>query len=399
MINSAFVPKYLRSCTFYFIRYPDWYICLRIMEKQGKNQPQISLYWKCQLIGWSLTSFYWLIPAMLSSQFFSPLAGLIHFVFDVWIGIGLTHVYRNISKKNKWNQLHTGQLIWRIVPAVALMAILYMTLICAKISLINNYFFLVNGLNIERSLPEMFAAYRQFLADNGLTVFMTGLRLISIWVLAYHLYLYAQREIQATKENARLVLAAKEVQLSNLSAQLNPHFLFNSLNNIKALVIDNPNAARRGIDLLSELLRTSLYRNQELLISIKDELGLVKDYLELEKLRFGERMESQIELDPKLAEILIPPLSIHTLVENAIKHGIAMEKNGGIIRIGINETDGELRISVLNPGMLDPQKGRKGLGLRNLEERLSLQYEGKASIALMPFDHNIILATILIPLA
>jgi sensor histidine kinase YesM len=326
VINSAFIPEYLRSCTFYFIGNLDWYICLRIMEKQGKNKRQISLYWKCQLIGWSLTSLYWLIPAILSSQFFNPLAGLIHFVFDVLIGIGLTHVYRNVSKKNKWNQLQTGQLIWRIVPAVVLMAILYMILICAKISLINNYFFLVNGVNVEKSLPEMATAYRQFLADNGLTVFMTGLRLISIWVLAYHLYLYAQREIRATKENARLVLAAKETQLTNLSAQLNPHFLFNSLNNIKALVIDDPKAARRGIDLLSELLRTSLYRNQELLIPLNDELGLVKDYLELEKLRFGERMESQIELGPKLAEILIPPLSIHTLVENAIKHGIAMEK-------------------------------------------------------------------------
>lgn len=369
------------------------------MEKPLNNN-RFSLYWKCQLIGWSLASLYWLFPAMLNSRYFNPTAGLIHFIFDVAIGIGLTHAYRSLAKKNRWALLETSLLIWRMIPAVLLMALLYMILICAKLSWINDYFFLINGNRVSKSFPEMYVSYREFLSDNGLTVFMTGLRLMSIWVLAYHLYLYAQREIQTTKENARLVLMAKEKQLSNLSAQLNPHFLFNSLNNIKALVIDDPKAARRGIDLLSELLRISLYRKESILIPIKDELELVKDYLELEKLRFGDRMESCIELKTDLDHLLIPPLSIHTLVENAIKHGIANEKEGGQIRIEVcKEGAQELRISVLSPGVLDAERGKKGVGLNNLEERLALQYEGKASVALMLFDYNIVLATIIIPLS
>ena len=368
------------------------------MENQPNYKYQISQYWKCQLIGWPLASLYWLVMAWLTSKHFDLGAGLTHFVFDVVIGITLTHIYRGIAKRNNWGQLATRRLIWCLIPTIIVMAFLYMILICGKLYLINDYFFFAKDKALNVFPTEMTSSFLKFLLYYGSAIFMTGLRLMSIWVLAYHLYLYARREIQATKENARLVLAAKETQLTNLSAQLNPHFLFNSLNNIKALVIDDPKAARRGIDLLSELLRISLYRNQELLISVKDEIGLVKDYLELEKLRFGERMESEIELDPKLAEVLIPPLAVHTLVENAIKHGIATEIRGGTIRIEINETEQGLRISVLNPGTLDPQKGAKGLGLRNLEERLNLQYEGNASLALMPFDHNMVLATILIPL-
>lgn len=368
------------------------------MEKQRENKRKISLYWKCQLIGWSLASFYWLYQAFFLGRIFNPVAGLVHFIFDVIIGVGLTHIYRSIAKKNQWGQLATSRLIWYIIPSIAVLAFLYMMLICGKLYLINDYFFHVENRNVKVYQEEMISSFKMFLRYNGMNIFMTGFRLMSIWVLAYHLYLYAKREIRATKENAALVLAAKETQLINLSAQLNPHFLFNSLNNIKALVVDDPKAARRGIDLLSELLRISLYRNQVLLIPIKDELSLVKDYLELEKLRFGERMDSLIETDQELDEVMIPPLSIHTLVENAIKHGIAKKKNGGIVRIGVKKAGEELQISVLSPGDLDPETGHKGLGLRNLEERLALQYEGKASVALMPFDHNIVLATILIPL-
>ncbi|SHG62661.1 sensor histidine kinase [Pedobacter caeni] len=369
------------------------------MEKHYNHSNKLSLYWKCQLIGWSLASLYWLFTALFMSRVFDLTAGLIHFIFDVVIGIALTHIYRSIAKKNQWGELATSRLIWYIIPAIVLMAFLYMILICGKLYLINAYYFFPKDSSVKIYPAEMTVSFKMFLTYNGLNIFMTGLRLMSIWVLAYHLYLYAKREIRATKENAALVLAAKETQLINLSAQLNPHFLFNSLNNIKALVIDDPKAARRGIDLLSELLRISLYRNQVLLIPIKDELSLVKDYLELEKLRFGARMESRIESDQELDEVMIPPLSIHTLVENAIKHGIANEKDGGIIRIGVKKAGEELQISVLSPGTLDPEKGCKGLGLRNLEERLALQYEGKASVALMPFDHQIVLANIIIPLA
>lgn len=118
---------------------------------------------------------------------------------------------------------------------------------------------------------------------------------MSVWILAYHLYHYAQREISAVKENARLTIMTKEAQLNNLSAQLNPHFFFNSLNTIKFLVEEDPGAARRAIDLLSDLLRSSLYRKDDMLITLQQEIDLVKDYLELEKLRYEERLQTTIK--------------------------------------------------------------------------------------------------------
>ncbi len=221
--------------------------------------------------------------------------------------------------------------------------------------------------------------------------------LMSIWLLAYYGYHYAQREINATRESARLAIIAKDAQLNNLTAQLNPHFFFNSLNNIKAQVIDNPQAARRAIDLLSEVLRTSLYNRDTTLITVQQEMALITDYLELEKMRFEERLQTHIEVDETITGAAILPLSIQTLVENAIKHGIARRKAGGRITITVQRNGHGLQATVQNPGTLQtPATG--GLGLKNLAERLLLQFNGKASLQLTQPTPETVVATITMPL-
>jgi LytS/YehU family sensor histidine kinase len=135
-----------------------------------------------------------------------------------------------------------------------------------------------------------------------------------------------------------------------------------------------------------------------MLITLKDELALVNDYLELEKMRFEERLLVNIETDNALLTILILPLSIQSLVENAIKHGIAKQSNGGLIAIKIEQVDGLIKITVSNPGQLDTEKQTAGLGLKNLEERLKLQYNGNARFDLEQ-QGEIVLATLLIPVA
>ncbi len=226
---------------------------------------------------------------------------------------------------------------------------------------------------------------------------MAGTRLMAIWLLAYHLYHYAQREINIAKENAQLAIIAKDAQLNSLAAQLNPHFLFNSLNNIKALVIENPKSARRAIDLLSDLLRTSLYNGDVLLTTFKDELALVKDYFELEKLRFEERLQFCIDVDDQLNNTLILRFSIQTLAENAIKHGIAKQKNGGLISIKIIEIDNFISINVQNPGEFNIDASAEGLGIKNLTERLLLQYKGRAKFDIIHEAGGNVSSTILIP--
>lgn len=351
-----------------------------------KKKAFLSLYWKCQIIGWSIASLYWGFAGYVQGGF-NFAVGIFQFVTDVALYILLTHLYRNFSLRHHWQQLNLKELLKRIVPSVLILGLSYTAVTTAKIYFFRS--FLLHGFTVPFSI-----IYRMLLMET----FIAGIRLMSIWLLAYHLYQYAQREIRVTKENAQLAVLTKDAQLSNLSAQLNPHFLFNSLNTIKALVIENPVSSRRAIDLLSELLRTSLYDRQELLTTVKEELSLVEDYLELEKLRLEERLHYTIETDQLLKEQLILRLSIQTLVENAIKHGIDQQKEGGLIAVKVTGATDFIQITVQNPGKIPPVLSGEGLGLQNLEERLKIQFMGKARFEIANEPGITVIATILIPL-
>lgn len=344
------------------------------------------MYWKCQLLFWGLTSLYWAYNGFTGTSFSWVLA-IIHFVADLLIYISVSHGYRIISKKNNWHTLNVQQVLIRIVPAIIILGFAFMVLTITKNYLIRYSF--------QPGYSELFS---QHFNRFGLTTFVTGCRLMAIWILAYYGYHFTQREITVIKENARLAYAAKEAAFNNLSAQLNPHFFFNSLNSIKALVLENPYAARRAIDLLSDLLRTALDTKDSKLISLKEEIVLTKDYLELESIRFEDRLKTIIDVDDSLSNILILPLSIQVLVENAIKHGIAQRKEGGAIQIKIEKKDSFLYISIQNPGNLGAIKPN-GVGLRNLTERLQLQYNGRAIFKISQEPHEMVLATLIIPVA
>ena len=163
------------------------------------------------------------------------------------------------------------------------------------------------------------------------------------------------------------------------------------------MVIENPQIARRAIDLLSDLLRSSLYEKDKDLISIKDELTLVDDYIELEKLRFEERLAIDISIDKTLDNFKIPTLSIQLLIENAIKHGIDLKVEGGIIKLIIEKKNNSIRITVQNPGHIINNKS-EGLGLKNLKERLKIQYKGMATFNLTETCNESVQAVITLPI-
>ena len=339
---------------------------------------RLSLYWKCQLAGWSAASLYWAYIGWRGQGFLWSL-GILYFISDIALYILLTHAYRNMVLRLGWHRLPLVRLLPRIISADLLLAVFFMITTISKIYLLQEW---VTGF--VRPFPLFFQ-------DNWLNVLMAGLRLMTIWVLAYHLYHYAQREIAIAKENAHLEVIIKEAQLNNLSAQLNPHFFFNSLNNIKSLIIENPAAARRAVDLLADLLRSSLYGRDRMVVTLSEELDLVKDYLELEKLRLEERLQAQLSIDETLLELQVPRLCIQTLVENAIKHG------GGRIAIEIGRKGECIAVRVQNPGKLDTGKSSTGLGLKNLRERIQLQYPGHGVFDIHEHSDGIILATLLIP--
>tara|TARA_R110002012_G_scaffold42418_10_gene115530 strand:- start:23272 stop:24345 length:1074 start_codon:yes stop_codon:yes gene_type:complete len=343
---------------------------------------RLSLYWKCQFIGWGIVSLLWLYIALVRDQFTIAQA-LINYILDVTICIGLTHTYRLVALRSNWNHLGIKKLIRKVVPSILILAVLFMLIMNLKTSV---YIYLINDANTFSI---------NLLVWNP--VLITGLRHMSIWVLAYHAYHFYIKEVHTAKTNAQLSVVAKQSQLDNLAAQLNPHFLFNSLNSIKALVFENPKSARRAIDLLSDLLRSSLYEKEHTTISIAEEMALVKDYVELEKLRFEERLNITFDIDHTLENFKIPPLSIQLLVENAIKHGIDKQLEGGTVDISVQKKNGHVVISVKNPGNLSKGK-HKGVGLKNLKERLLLQYEGRAEFKVETPSENKVVATLMIPI-
>jgi signal transduction histidine kinase len=220
--------------------------------------------------------------------------------------------------------------------------------------------------------------------DSPLKV--TILFIENIWLVIpcfffYHLYRFSvifQDRKQRTL-NAENLLQISE--LENLKKQLNPHFLFNALNSIKALTISDGKLARESIIQLSDLLRLSLNLGEQQRATLSEEVRLAQNYLSLEKLRFDNRLNYEFNIQSDLDNVLIMPMSLNTLLENAVKHGIGKLKLGGKILISAKAEKNVIIIQVKNSGVYDPKpkSDEGGIGLENLQKRLELQYGNKAS--------------------
>lgn len=182
-------------------------------------------------------------------------------------------------------------------------------------------------------------------------------------------------------EEERAHKLATQARLSSLESRIHPHFLFNTLNSISALVREDPAAAERTIERLAALLRYSLDVAARPLVALEDELRIVEDYLDIEKTRFGDRLRFSIAAPRDLMMLEVPPLSIQSLVENSIKHAIAESRRGGEIRVTAREQDGSLVLEVTDDGPgFDWRALKPGHGLENLRERLSTLYDGAGRI-------------------
>jgi LytS/YehU family sensor histidine kinase len=155
-----------------------------------------------------------------------------------------------------------------------------------------------------------------------------------------------------------------------LRAQLSPHFIFNALNNLRALINEDQARARDMITLLSNMLRQTLYQTRRDRVSLAEELALVRDYLELEQLHYEDRLRVRWQVAAGVGEAQLPPMLLQLLVENAIKHGIACTPGGGEVSIAITREQDRLQIAVRNPGRWSPGE-QGGIGLANLRQRLA----------------------------
>jgi two-component system, LytTR family, sensor histidine kinase AlgZ len=206
-----------------------------------------------------------------------------------------------------------------------------------------------------------------------------------LYVLSVALH-YAFLAVQASREAA---LQARDAELRALKSQINPHFLFNCLNSISALTASDPGRAREMCVRLSDFLRNTLGLGERESIPWREELELARAYLEVEQVRFGARLQVEMDVDDACAECRVPPLVLQPLIENAIKHGIATLVEGGTIRLESRILGDSLAVSVENRFDPDaPQPRRHGLGLRNVRNRLATRFGAAATMNVASADNH-----------
>ena len=337
------------------------------------------LYWSFQVIGWS---FYVLINSIVANitvgstqlgikQFIPLLAEAVFFFIA-------THFYRFVIKKFDWLSLSMIALTPRIL--------------ISAITLGFPIYFIRIGISYLLNMYNLDLLSTRFIVGNVIP----NTFIIFIWSLFYFIYQYFERYNLSLKHEAIF----RQMELENLKSQLNPHFIFNSLNSIRALVDENPDKSKLSITQLSNIMRKYLGTDQSRLICFKQELETVKDYLSLEDVRYEERLRTSLDIDLLSYQCSVPPMMVQTLVENGIKHGISKLKCGGELQLKTRVIDDNLSIEIRNSGQYivdNKQTSEGGLGIKNTLQRLKLIYGSAATFEIKNESEKHVLTKIIIP--
>ena len=330
-------------------------------------------YWTLQFAGWTL-------------YFWSQASGEVIFADVPWSksatlwggfcvgGLALTHLLRSIIQRQRWLALPPRALLVRMLIALALLA--------SALFVINVVLSLMEfGTPVA---PILGVFYRRLSADGQLVnQFISSLIVTLIWIGLYFGFAVQRHRYEAQLHQAELAQLLHAAELRLLKAQLNPHFLFNALNAVRALIADEPARAQDGVTQLARTLRYTLASSDDEVVSLARELDMVNDYLGLEGLRLADRLTVVQDIAPEAAQARVPVMLVQPLVENAIKHGIAQLKQGGTLRIEARVANAELNIQIHNPRPIGaPVPAAQGTGLKNSSERLRLLFGSRASLRL-----------------
>ena len=183
-------------------------------------------------------------------------------------------------------------------------------------------------------------------------------------------------------DKLKLEALIKSLELKTIKSHINPHFIFNALNSIRALIDEDPTRARQAVTALSNILRSSMFSDQQETITLEKEMNIVKDYLDLELIRFEDRLKLTYEIEEETLDDAVPPMMLQMLVENAIKHGIGKSVGPGEIIISAIEKEEKLILKVVNTGNLQATPIQEGFGLQSTTSRLNLIFGSKASFSI-----------------
>jgi hypothetical protein len=315
-------------------------------------------YWLCQILGWAS---YSLIGAIGTLAHARPAEVAIGYGAYFLYSIALTHWLRGYVRRRGWLLADHP----RYFPA-------FLAAWC--IGFVQAALVFGIDLAIRRGHSELLEGSVVFGAVLGISMVPLG------WMTLYIAVTTGRRARERQ-------LALRDAELRALELQINPHFLFNSLNSIRGLVIENPPLAQDLITRLANILRYNLHRDAGHTVPLESELEAAADYLALESARYEDRLRIEYAIAPETRPVPVPPMLVQTLVENAIKHGIATLPEGGDLLLSSVVEDGALVLRIANPvGQASPPaNGRDaaaGLGLANLRERLRILYGPAAKLDL-----------------
>lgn len=344
-----------------------------------------NIYWLLQVSGWlgfitliliqnlMLDNVTWGIVKVLALNFF--------------LGIFLSHLMRTIWVEGNFLKRKIRQNI----PLIILFSLMFGFLAAAGYAVVSDFFF----TDVQSFISNPFSLILELIFPYTLVFLFWNI----LYIAAIFLKNYEKEEIK----NLRLTSALNEAELHHLKSQLNPHFMFNAMNSIRALIDENPVLAKKSITQLSSLLRNTLAVGRKKFLPLSQELKVVLDYLQLEKIRYESRLNFDIDYPADLADIEVPALLLQTLVENGIKHGISTLPEGGVLKISAERTaDGHwCLLRIINSGSLNnaekPDSEGMGIGLDNTKKRLKLCYDYQAKIDIYNRE-NTVVCEVYIPL-
>lgn len=339
------------------------------------------IYWACQTGGWIAYGLSMLLYTFTSDQSFTKIKYERLFTSMVF-GFLFTVLLRQLIVKFRLHPPLSKIKWWLLLIVVLVISLFYSLSNSAFVELIHLY------------VPAQKITFEQRTLYN----FISDGPIICAWASFYYLWHYIEINTNTEIDKIRLQGLVKDLELKTIKSHINPHFIFNALNSIRALVDENPESARTAITKLSNILRSSMQAESLEMAPMERELTIVKDYLALEKIRFEDRLNIEYDINSNTLKQFVPPMMLQTLVENALKHGIGKLKNGGTVKITSRFTEAFLELIVENTGSLSDTINNDGFGVASTRNRLNLLYGKEAIFHLKAISDNWVEAKVCIPI-
>ena len=342
-----------------------------------------TLYWWCQFGGWLFYGLTMVFFAFIFKDRTGDISEIFYYrlIITTLLGLVFTHLLREFVISMELRPPIQISKWWLLTTVILTIIVLY--------SLCNSA--------IVEWLGYYDHANKASIAKRFLSILIFDSPMILVWVSIYYIWHYVELGTKSEIQKVKLESLVKELELKTIKSHINPHFIFNALNSIRALVDENPNRARTAITELSNILRSSMQAEKLETVPFEKELNIVKDYLALEHIRFEDRLNVEYEIDEDTLDQPVPPMMLQTLVENAIKHGIGKQKDGGMIKVISDYRDDHHELIIRNTGQLNNNASNDGFGINSTRNRLKLLFGGKANFEIKDIGNNMVEATVKMP--